>query len=273
MEILYSVLILVVLVIVVIALYWLFIKNKPVVQQDTHIYNLSVAEKKHAQGDIKSYRYVIFFSGLFVSLMFATIMIEFPSFVNSIIKEEKDLVILKDELIDIPLTERTMSPPPPPPKQQLTTAKLIEQNDRELLDNENISLVLEPQKIIDDIITPFIEPEVIIDDPIEESPLLTPEQTAIFPGGNQALMKYVYDNFDFPQIEINNGNQGMIYVKFVIEKDGSVSNVEVVKGINGNLNNEAARVIQSLPKWTPARHGGRPVRMYFNLPIRLKVTR
>ena len=124
------------------------------------------------------------------------------------------------------------------------------------------------------------EPELIIEEPIVPSekavtttkkPMLTPEQSAEFPGGQAALMKYVYENFNYFQRDIDNGNQGTIYVKFVINKDGSVSDVKVLKGINKRLDQEAIRVVESLPKWKPGTNEGRPVRMYFNLPIRLKI--
>ena len=273
MEILYSVLILIVLVIIVIALYWLFVKKKAVVQHSSQAYYLRMTQKKYAEGEVASYRYVIFFSALLVSLMFATIMIEFPSFVSGVVVAEQQLIeVFEDELIDIPLTERAPSEPLEPPVQAVMNPTLVEKDNTELLKNEQLTLILDPQDMVDNIVDPiFLDtPVETIEEPIEEPPVITAEQKAIFPGGTAALMEYIYDNFTYFQIDINNGNKGSIYVKFVIEKDGSVSNVSLLKGINDRLNNEAIRVIQTLPRWQPARNGGRAVRMSFTLPIRLK---
>jgi len=110
-----------------------------------------------------------------------------------------------------------------------------------------------------------------LEETVEKSPAITAELPAEYPGGQAALMKYVYENFNYFQRDIDNGTQGMIYVKFIIEKDGSMSDVKILKGINQRLDHEAIRVIKSLPKWKPARKEGSPVRMYFNLPIKLKI--
>ncbi len=270
MEILYSVLILFFLVAVAVGLYWLFLKDNSVIQYESDNYDLKSAAKKQPVGEVRSYRYVIFLSGLFVSLMFATIMIEFPTFLEKVMQTVVKEEILNDEIMDIPITDMT-PPPPPPPQQKVTTVEFVEKEDEEILEDEELEVVLEPEEIIEDIPEPIIEQEEIIEEPIEEPPLLAAEQAASFPGGMGALNNYVYSNYNYPQQDIDNGNQGTIYVKFVIEKDGSVSNVTILKGINDRLNNEAIRVVKTLPRWEPGRNGGRPVRMYFNLPVRLKI--
>jgi len=270
MEILYSVLILFGLVTAVVGLYWLLLKGNAVRQYESDNYDLKSAVKKQPVGEVRSYRYVIFFSGLLVSLMFATIMIEFPTILKEIKMKVKEMTIAEDEIMDIPITDMT-PPPPPPPQQKVTTVEFIEKDDEEILEDEDLEVVLEPEEIVEDIPEPIIETEEIIEEPIEEAPLLVAEQSASFPGGTDALYKNIYGNFNYPQQDIDNGNQGMIYVKFVIEKDGSVSNVTILKGLNERLDKEAIRVVKELPNWIPGRNGGRPVRMYFNLPLKLKI--
>lgn len=84
------------------------------------------------------------------------------------------------------------------------------------------------------------------------------EKAATFPGGEQAFFKYLQENIHYPLIEKENGKQGTVFVNFVVEKDGSISNVTCVKGVPGapGLGKEACRVIAAMPKWTPGEIGG-----------------
>ncbi len=87
----------------------------------------------------------------------------------------------------------------------------------------------------------------------------------------QNILRFVSRNFEFPEMARQMGIQGRVYVNFVIERDGSVSNVEVVRGIDALLDDEAVRVVKKLPKFTPAKQRGKPVRMSFTLPINAKL--
>ena len=84
-------------------------------------------------------------------------------------------------------------------------------------------------------------------------------------------MKYVGRNFEFPEMAKQMGIQGRVYVSFIVEKDGDFSNIEVVRGVDPMIDKEAIRVVKSMPKVTPAKQRGRPVRMSFTLPINAKL--
>ncbi|MEO8759906.1 MAG: TonB family protein [Bacteroidia bacterium] len=95
------------------------------------------------------------------------------------------------------------------------------------------------------------------------------EQMPDFPGGPGEMMKYIQKNVHYPEIEKEANIQGKCFVKFVVETDGSISNVEILKGVTGGsgCDKEAVRVVKSMPKWSAGKQNGRPVRVYYNLPI------
>lgn len=97
------------------------------------------------------------------------------------------------------------------------------------------------------------------------------EQNAVFPGGDAALVKWIAENISYPQNAYMNSIQGRVLVKFVIETDGSISNVSVVRGVDPELDAEAIRVVKKMPKWTPAKNSSVPVRSYFTLPVTFKI--
>lgn len=97
------------------------------------------------------------------------------------------------------------------------------------------------------------------------------EQMPHFPGGQGALMKYLAHNIHYPKEAKDAQLQGRVMVKFVIEKDGSITNACVVRSIGPSLDNEALRVINSMPKWKPGMQRGVPVRVYFTVPIMFRL--
>ena len=98
------------------------------------------------------------------------------------------------------------------------------------------------------------------------------EQAPQFPGGEEAMKKYISDHLVYPKRAYKKGIQGKVYVQFVIDRDGSVTNVEVVKGVHRLLNQEAIRLIANMPKWVPGWADGHEVRVRFTLPLTFKLT-
>ena len=98
------------------------------------------------------------------------------------------------------------------------------------------------------------------------------EKMPQYTGGESALMKYVSENIKYPEKAKEDGIQGRVFISFVIEKDGSVSNVKVVRGIGGGCDEEAARVIAGMPKWQPGMQKGKPVRVNYMMPVFFKLT-
>ena len=97
------------------------------------------------------------------------------------------------------------------------------------------------------------------------------EEMPVFPGGEQALMDYVSKNVVYPKEAQEKGISGRVFVGFIVEKDGSVSDVKVLRGIGGGCDEEAVRVISGLPKWKPGKQEGKPVRVSYQMPINFKL--
>ena len=93
------------------------------------------------------------------------------------------------------------------------------------------------------------------------------EQQPLFPGGPAALMKYLSENTKYPVVAQENGVQGRVTVQFVVEKDGSISDVHVLRGVDPSLDKEAVRVVKSLPRWTPGKQNGITVRVNYRVPV------
>ena len=92
-----------------------------------------------------------------------------------------------------------------------------------------------------------------------------------FPGGQIAMLKYIMENIKYPEQAMKEGIQGRVAVRFIVEKDGSISDVKPVLSVHPLLNKEAVRVVKSMPKWTPGKQNGKPVRVRFNVPVMFKL--
>ena len=92
-----------------------------------------------------------------------------------------------------------------------------------------------------------------------------------FPGGQIAMLQYLMKNIKYPEQAVKEGIQGRVTVRFIVEKDGSISDVKPVLSVHPLLNKEAVRVVESMPKWTPGKQNGKPVRVRFNLPVMFKL--
>ena len=125
---------------------------------------------------------------------------------------------------------------------------------------------------VDDVTEGFIAPEV---GEVEDSDMvdvyMIVEQMPEFPGGEAELIHYISKNIHYPQAAKEKGIQGRVFVGFVIEKDGSVSNVRNLRSVDSELDAEAMRVVESMPKWKPGMHNGEFVRVSYQIPIHFKL--
>jgi len=91
-----------------------------------------------------------------------------------------------------------------------------------------------------------------------------------YPGGEDALMKYLAINISYPQAAKDKGIQGTVYVSFIVEKNGNISNVKILRGIGSGCDEEVIRVVKDMPEWKPGTQNGKPVRVQYNLPVKFK---
>lgn len=118
----------------------------------------------------------------------------------------------------------------------------------------------------------YVEDMPIIESENQENPVYAiVEEAPEFVGGQKAMYKYINENINYPENSKSKGIEGTVFVSFVVEKDGSTSDVKVLRGINDELNNEAFRLVKSMPKWKPGKQRGRIVRSQFNLPIKFVI--
>lgn len=89
--------------------------------------------------------------------------------------------------------------------------------------------------------------------------------------GRNEMLQFINDNLKYPNEAKQNEIEGTVYIIFVIEKDGSVTNPKIIRDIGGGCGDEAIRIVKLMPKWVPAKHEGRKVRMQFNLPVKFKL--
>lgn len=97
------------------------------------------------------------------------------------------------------------------------------------------------------------------------------EQMPSFPGGNSALMSYLNSNVKYPVVAQENGVQGRVVISFVVERDGSITDVQVVKSVDPSLDREASRVVRSMPRWNPGKQNGQAVRVKYDVPVSFRL--
>jgi protein TonB len=97
------------------------------------------------------------------------------------------------------------------------------------------------------------------------------EKMPSFPGGEAAMHQFIMGNVEYPTIDKNAGIQGRVYIKFVVELDGSITGIEILRGLSKTIDAECIRVVKKMPKWTPAETGGLKVRCYYTIPFTFRL--
>ena len=218
--------------------------------------------RKTKKADLESKKGLFFELGLVIALAVAFAAFQWKDY-------DKQTVNLMQRQVDntpeeiIPITEQKVKPPPPPPPKQVTQIKIVEDNVQ-VDDNIDIDADADQNTQIDDYVPPVEE-----DQEVKEAEIFTVvESMPAFPGGMGALMTYLAKNIKYPALAKESGIQGKVFINFVVEPDGSISHVKVLRGIGGGCDEEAVRVVKSMPKWKPGLQRGKPVRVSFNLPVK-----
>jgi periplasmic protein TonB len=133
---------------------------------------------------------------------------------------------------------------------------------------DEINATIKDGEVTDKVVyTEPVAPEI----PIENKVFIVVEENPEFPGGNAALFKFISENLVYPRDAQDNNIQGRVILKFVVNPDGSVDRIEVLRGVDPLLDNEAIRVVKTLPKFRPGKQGGVPVHVWFTLPVLFKI--
>lgn len=238
------------------------------IKESKTVRTLDFGKKKYNDVELGNYGKLFFYNALVLSLLFCIAIIEYPTF-KDIVKEKVETVLnIEDQIFDIPITE--MSPPPPPPK--IMTPEIVEVPDDQIIEKKQIEIEQneDPKPFVPveiPTITEAVKAEVV-DQVLDLSQV---QVSPSFPGGVDAMYKYISDNYVYPSRDIEEETQGKVFVQFVVNKKGEVTDVKVARGINDRVNAEAVRVIKNMPNWSPGRNAGVPVSCRYMIPVVLKL--
>ncbi len=220
--------------------------------------------KKTPRADLEKRRGMFLEIGLVVILAAALVAFNVKSYEKEV-KEVSTRTADVEIEADIIQTEQEETPPPPPEEPEVVATELnVVENDAE--DIHEIGIVNAEARA--DEALEFTPVEVTKEvEEAEEEVFLVVEEDPEFPGGLDALSKFIADNIKYPQLAKENNITGRVFVSFVVEKDGRVGQVKILRDIGGGCGNEAVRVVKMMPKWKPGKQRGKAVRTQFNLPV------
>jgi len=169
-------------------------------------------------------------------------------------------------------------PPPPPPPPEVKEVKFrppvivdtLTKEETEIMTVEEAAEIgnTGPVDTTTQIVEIVEEVAPVVDVPVE---MYAIQEKPTFPGGDAGLMEYIAKNVKYPPACQENGVEGTVYIRFVVTKTGSVGEVQVTRGADPLLDEEALRVIKTLPAWSPGKNNGNPVSVWFNIPIKFKL--
>lgn len=235
-------------------------------------------EKKNPRYNLENYKFIFFLSGLIIALVAVIWLFNYKFYERPIeLTEDMDQIYNEDEVM--PITKQKLPEAPPPPIPEIIE---VVSDDIELeIELDIASTETDQDDAIDWEAVDIIEEDELSDEVLNFAVV---ERVPVFPGCEGArdnnerkacfqkkLLEHVINNFRYPEQARELNLQGRVYVKFVIEKNGRISNVEILRGVDPLLDNEAIRCINILPRISPAEQRGKPVRMSFVLPIYAKM--
>jgi protein TonB len=231
----------------------------------------------------RNYNRTIAFAVLITSFTFL-FAISLPTIIAWLQSQKEEVLvpptITSADLTPPPIDPTEPPPPPPPPPPQVPTIAFTPPvvTDEKVEEVPPVITEETPQISTDthegdanaDIVIPDVGTGNQVVEPVIEAPLTIVEQMPTFPGGEEEMMKFIRKSVNYPQVEREAGISGTCYVTFVVEKDGSITDVKVLRGVSGGpgCDKEAQRVIKAMPSWKPGKQNGREVRVQFNLPIK-----
>ncbi|MBY0435357.1 MAG: energy transducer TonB [Cyclobacteriaceae bacterium] len=220
--------------------------------------------KKTEQADLTRKSGFFFSIGLLVTMALVVMAFEWKQYDESIANLTGKSTDSFEETMEVPPTD--IPPPPAPTVQQ---PQVVEVPDEEEI-KEDIKVNLDVEVTED---TKVEEIVVQAEEPKEETDEIftVVEESAAPKGGMQAFYKYVGEKIKYPAQARRMGIEGRVFVEFVIQKDGSLSDVRAIKGIGAGCDEEAVRIVQSAPAWTPGKQRGKPVKQRYTLPIIFKL--
>jgi len=220
--------------------------------------------KKHPKVDLERNKSTLQLIGYVLTLAIMLMMFEYTTRPEKVegFGELKD-VELDDEIIPITRADQPPPPPPPPPKQISEVLNIVEDDVKveQEYEAEDTEIDQETEVQVVEVQEEEQEPEVFFI--VEEMPQ--------FPGGDIELQKYIAKNVKYPALARENDIQGKVFIRFVVTEKGTVDKVQVARGVDPLLDEEAMRVVKTLPAWTPGKQRGKAVRVWYTVPINFQL--
>jgi periplasmic protein TonB len=160
---------------------------------------------------------------------------------------------------------------PDPPKLEVKVTPYVEPEIKETIDSGDVviaavsSVDTARNKPVDIISVPEGDPDPVVT--VEPEPVIIVTEPPEYPGGETALLKFINENIKYPEQAAANNIEGRVTLRFVVSTDGSVKRIEIMKGVDPILNQEAIRVISLLPRWKPGKNNGTPASVWFSVPV------
>ena len=212
--------------------------------------------------------YVVILTVLYVSFEWTTTQVtRYKDISNQNILIEEDIL-------------NTFITPPPPVKEkhlipQEVFNPVVEEEDEETEQAETVSPpppATEPAETVQPIISPPVPMEPEEEETPENYVFTFVDERPEFPGGGYAaLYKWLHEHLEYPEIARENNIQGRVYCQFTVNRDGSISDIKVIKGVTPILDREAVRTLQKMPKWKPGKRNGKTVRTQFQVSVAFKL--
>ncbi len=227
--------------------------------------------KKSPKADLERGKTMSVLMGFIVGLAVLFVGFEWST-KDVMVVDETDQVqdVIAEEEIEITRQENTPPPPPPPAAPAVAEVLTVVEDDVELADVEIASSEDDASAAQQETyVAPVVEEEE--EEESAQQIFTVVEKQPEFPGGMSELMKFLAKSIKYPVIAQENGIQGRVVCSFVVNRDGSIVDIQVMRGVDPSLDKEAVRVIGTMPKWKPGEQRGKPVRVRFILPVQFRL--
>jgi len=223
--------------------------------------------KKSSKASLEDKKSIYMLMGFVVVLSLLYIALEWTQ-QEVTIWEDTAIGAIAEEEIEIIQTAQVEPPPPPPEIPEVIEILNVVEDD---VETASIEIDTEDDKDKQVVIQAPIASTGIVEAEDSDVPFVVVEQMPSFPGGEAALFKYLSDNIKYPVIAQESGIQGRVICQFVVNRDGSIVDIEVVRSVDRSLDAEAIRVISKMPRWTPGKQRGKTVRVKYTLPVNFRL--
>ncbi len=225
--------------------------------------------KKTPRANLEKNKSVGFLMGLVVALAVIFVGFELGEKEIEVATDSGFAMIEEEEEIEI---TRLDEPPPPPPEPEVIETPEVINIVEDNVEVEEVEILASDDDASTAQTETYVEPVEEEEEEVDENYVfVTVEKMPEFPGGTSALLQWIAKNMNYPTIAAENGIQGRVSCTFVVNADGSVSDVEVLRPVDPNLDKEAIRVLSKLPKFIPGEQRGKPVRVKYSVPVRFRL--